>query len=176
VETSPLLAEFAAGRFAQDGLPNVVVARGSLAALPFGDESFDCVTLHGAVPTRAPGARSVAPRDVFSECRRVLRPGGRVYVAFDNPLWYGRLADAWRRGGRAIVRSARSAGFRDVERFYAFPTFSRPRVVVPGTRRAFYARETAEARGTIRRAARRATALVGLHAVLGPSVVIVARK
>lgn len=178
VEASALLADFAARRFAQDGLRNVVVSRGSAAALPFRDETFDCVTLHGAVPRVAHGPPAVTIRGVFSECRRVLRPGGRVYVAFANPVWYGRLVDAATRrySERTVVPSARAAGFRELERYYAFPTFERPRVLVPGTRCAFYARETVEARGTVRRAVRRATALVGLYAVLAPSVVIVARK
>jgi SAM-dependent methyltransferase len=178
VEASALRAEFAAHRFAQDGLRNLIVSRGSAAALPFRDEAFDCVTLHGAVPRAARGTQATMTRNVFSECRRVLRPGGRVYAAFDNPVWYGRLADAatWRDGDRAIVPSARAAGFRELERYYAFPSFDRPRALVPGTRRASYARETAEAPGTVRRAARRATALIGLYPLLAPSVVIIARK
>jgi SAM-dependent methyltransferase len=178
VEASALLAEFAARRFAQDGLRNLVVSRGSALALPFGDDAFDCVTLHGAVPTSAHGAPAALAGRVFSECRRVLRPRGRVYAAFRNPAWYGSLTDlaTWREGGRTIIPAARAAGFRDLERYYAFPTFDRPRVLVPGTRRASYARETVEARGTIKRVARRAAALVGLYPILAPSVVIVARK
>jgi SAM-dependent methyltransferase len=177
VEASTLLAEFAARRFAQDGLRNVLVSRASASALPFRDEAFDCLTVHGTIPTTPRGARTARARRAFSECRRVLRPGGRIYLAFHNPLWYGRLAAAtWREATRAMIPAARAAGFRDLERYYAFPAFDRPRVLVPGKRRAFYARETVEARGTVKRAARRAAALVGLYAVLAPSVVVVARK
>jgi SAM-dependent methyltransferase len=178
LEASALLAEFAAQRFAQDGLPNVTVSRGSAAALPFRDDAFDCMTLHGAIPRIDDGTRPAAVRAIFAECRRVLRPGGRVYIAFRNPVWYGRLADtaAWHDGERAIVPAARVAGFTELQRYYAFPTFDRPRVLVPATRRASYARETIEADGSIRRPARRAAALLGLYALLSPSVVIVARK
>jgi SAM-dependent methyltransferase len=169
LEPSAALAEFATRRFAQDRLGNVVVCRGAPAALPFRDESFDCVTLHGG----APPAR---PRSVLAECRRVLRQDGRIYVAFDNPLWYGRLARVTRGRGRRVVPSARAAGFREVECYYAFPTFDRPRVLVPATRRASFARETVEAPAGLRGTARRLATLAGLHAMLAPGVVVVARK
>jgi SAM-dependent methyltransferase len=170
LESSALLADFAERRFAQDGLDNVVVARGSATDLPFCEDAFDCVTVHGP-------AHEGLPR-ILEECRRVLRPGGRLYVAFENPAWYGRLRKRAERRGResAIVPAAKTAGFGQLSRFYAFPTFDRPRVIVPGTRRALYARETVEARGIIRRSIRRAAAYAGLYAILAPSVVIVARK
>jgi SAM-dependent methyltransferase len=179
LEASTPLAEFAARRFAQDGLGNILVSRGSAAELPFRDEAFDCITLHGVVPSTSRGARRAEARCIFTECRRVLRPGGRVYVAADNPLWYGRRlagASARSKAERAMIRAARGGGFPDLERFYAFPTFDRPRELVPATRRACYAREMVEASGTVRGAVRRATALVGLYTILAPAVVYIARK
>jgi SAM-dependent methyltransferase len=178
VESSPLLAEFAAKRFAQDRLDNVTVSRASASRLPFGDDAFDSVTLHGTMARLAKETGPSAAPPILAECRRVLRPGGRVYLSFDNPVWYGGFAArAGRRDlERTIVPSALLAGFRDVSRFYAFPSFDRPRAIVPGTRRAFSARETVEARGTIRRAARRAAALAGLYPVLAPSLLIIASK
>lgn len=170
VESSALLAEFAARRFAQDALASVTVVRGSAVRLPFPANMFDCVTLHG-LPDGTPSV-------VLTECRRVLRPGGRLYVAFENPAWYGRFAK--RGNGRAqrpaVVRAARAAGLRDLSHFYAFPSFNRPHVMVPGTRRASYARETVEADGGIKRVIRRSTAYVGLHTLLAPSAVLIASK
>jgi hypothetical protein len=75
-----------------------------------------------------------------------------------------------------MIRAARGGGFRDLQRYYAFPTFDRPRELVPATRRASYAREAMEASGTVRGAVRRATALVGLYTMLAPAVVLIARK
>jgi SAM-dependent methyltransferase len=178
VESSPLLAEFAARRFAQDRLPNVIVSRSSPLALPFRDGSFDCVTVHGATASGPTAAGARASERLLSECRRVLRPAGQVYLALENPVWYARLADRSRRGAgeHAIARSIRAAGFEQLARYYAFPTFDRPHVVVPATRRATLAREIVEARGNIRRAVRIATAFLGLFAVLSPSLIIVGRK
>jgi protein-L-isoaspartate O-methyltransferase len=67
VEPSALFAEFAARRFAQDGLRNLVVSRGSAAALPFRDAAFDCVTLHGGIPRLEQAVRAAILRKVFSE-------------------------------------------------------------------------------------------------------------
>jgi SAM-dependent methyltransferase len=178
VEESPLLAEFAAHRFAQDKLESIFVARAAAGALPFPDDAFDCVTLHGTFARGTKPLRAATARTVVAECRRVLRADGRLYVSFDNPNWYGRLTDArgWPAPERVIVPAIDAVGFRDPQRYYAFPTFDRPRELVPSTRSAAYARETIVARGTIRRALRRATAAAGLYALLAPSVVIVARK
>jgi SAM-dependent methyltransferase len=179
LEASTLFAEFAARRFAQDGLRNILVSQGSAAELPFPDEAFDCLTLHGVVPRASHSARRADAQRIFTECRRVLRPGGRIYVAAANPLWYGRRlvgASARSKDEQAMIRAARGGGFRDLERYYAFPTFDRPRELVPATRRASYARETVEASGTLRGAVRRATALVGLYTMLAPAVVFIARK
>jgi SAM-dependent methyltransferase len=178
LESSSLLGEFATRRFAQDELSNIIVARGSGTELPFRDESFDCVTVHGAAASVDARHRVAGTRQLLVECRRVLRAGGRAYLALENPVWYARLASRTKRRRRepAIAKMARAVGFRQLDRFYAFPTFDRPRVLVPGRRRAALAREIVEARGRIRRAVRVATAFVGLYTVLSPSVIIVARK
>jgi hypothetical protein len=116
--------------------------------------------------------------DVVKECRRVLRPGGRLYIAHDNPLWYGRLARpmSWRSPETAVAPAARTVGFHELDRLYIFPTFGRPIAIVPGARRAFCAREALEVSSRIRRAVRRAVAWCGLYPALAPSVAIVARK
>lgn len=56
------------------GLPNVTLLQGDLAALPIPDASLDVIVLI-SVLTELP-----RPVDALRECRRVLKPGGRVIV------------------------------------------------------------------------------------------------
>jgi SAM-dependent methyltransferase len=67
----------------------VAVVRGDAAALPFARASFDaCLAQEGFLHVRAKAR-------LLAECRRVLRPGGRL--AFTDWIARPRLADAERR-------------------------------------------------------------------------------
>jgi phosphatidylethanolamine/phosphatidyl-N-methylethanolamine N-methyltransferase len=72
--------------------------QGDSMALPFADESFDCVVLHLIV------AVVPEPRHCLAEAARVLKPGGRALL-FDKFL---------RREQRALVRRALSPLSRQV--------------------------------------------------------------
>jgi hypothetical protein len=56
--------------------------------------------------------------------RPLLAPGGRWVVALEKKGWIG-LA------GHAIVRRARRDGFETIETYYAYPSLSAPRILVP---------------------------------------------
>jgi len=64
--------------------PNVLFQQGDGLALPFSDETFDAVTIAFGLRNMADRARSLA------EMRRVLRPGGRLFVLeFSQPQpWF----------------------------------------------------------------------------------------
>ena len=79
---------------------NIAVARASPGALPYRDEAFDCVIWEGALQqwgttTRRSDLTAVLGR-VFGECRRVLRPGGCLYVSIAVAAWPGRPVGAGR--------------------------------------------------------------------------------
>jgi arsenite methyltransferase len=65
------------------GAANVELVEGDVERLPFADESFDVVISNGVIDL-------VPDKDaVFSELRRVLRPGGRIQIAdvtIQNPV------------------------------------------------------------------------------------------
>ncbi|PNY80942.1 class I SAM-dependent methyltransferase [Deinococcus koreensis] len=85
------------------GLGNVTLLQGDLAALPCPDASLDVVVLI-SVLTEVP-----RPVDALRECRRVLRPGGRVVIGeeFFGPEYV--------RAG-TVERWAREAGLRPLGR------------------------------------------------------------
>ena len=72
--------------FRQQGLPaELLVADGE--QLPFADGTFDLVYAHGVVQYTADGRRLV------SECRRVLRPGGRaIFQVYNRLSWLNALS------------------------------------------------------------------------------------
>jgi len=57
------------------GLSNLLFTRADGMALPFPDQAFDLVLSHAVIEHVADAARYLA------ECRRVLRPGGRMYLS-----------------------------------------------------------------------------------------------
>lgn len=82
-------AEIKKSAAASGSYANVTFRQGDGLALPLGDESFNAVTI-------AFGLRNLADRDRgLREMRRVLRPGGKLYVlefsqpyAWFRPLYY----------------------------------------------------------------------------------------
>lgn len=67
--------------------PGVAITHAEAESLPYGDDSFDAVTL-------AFGLRNMTDIDgCLSECLRVLRPGGRLHcLEFSTPAWWLRHA------------------------------------------------------------------------------------
>lgn len=59
----------------------IPLARFDAHELPFADRSFDVVEIHEAIYYMD------HPRQVFLECRRVLRPGGALLISSVNPTW-----------------------------------------------------------------------------------------
>lgn len=77
--------------------PNGAVTVGDLAALPFRDESFDVIVSRSVVE------HLEQPLAVFTELRRILRPGGRIVLATPNKYYYsclvaGLIPYAWKDG------------------------------------------------------------------------------
>lgn len=86
--------------------------RADVAALPFGDASFDAATAVYLLHVLAPADRATA----LGELRRVLRPGGRLVTvtpvlpgrALARPLW-------WALGELARLMPGRFAGLRPLD-------------------------------------------------------------
>lgn len=187
IAMSAEVAELTRVRSAEDGMDNVESAVADEPfALDYPDESFDCVTLHGTLEARDRGpftVESSRARDmrILREARRLLRPGGWLYVATSNPLWYGRVRHPFllARGVRVLHRASpafvAAAGFADVRTLYAFPTHERPQALIPATRSAALAFESIDERGQLGARVRRAAGWTPLYRALVPSLVYLAR-
>jgi demethylmenaquinone methyltransferase/2-methoxy-6-polyprenyl-1,4-benzoquinol methylase len=79
---APMIGEASAKKAARPGLcADVTFMQGDALAIPLPDASFDAVTI-------AFGIRNVADRSrCLSEIRRVLRPGGRLFVLEFSKPW-----------------------------------------------------------------------------------------
>ena len=75
IDITPAMVELAARHAALAGLDNIRVHEASIEQLPVPDASVDIVISNGAINLAASKER------VFSEVFRVLRPGGRLYIA-----------------------------------------------------------------------------------------------
>lgn len=72
--------------------PHVVFYQADSAALPFADQSFDCVITCSAFHYMR------NPERVLAECARLLAPGGRlILIDWTRDAWQGRVYDWFRR-------------------------------------------------------------------------------
>jgi SAM-dependent methyltransferase len=98
LDTARPLVEFARARFTEDRCANVACAQAGASALPYGTATFDCVVWDGALGRRVTGVATSDPATVLSavlaECRRVLRPGGCLYLGIATGPVPGRVLPA----------------------------------------------------------------------------------
>lgn len=88
MDLASLRARFTQIRAAQEKLDNLVVmVGGDSSHLPFEDGFFDAVLLNGVLEWTAvskEGPPWVAYRELLTEIRRVLCPGGSLYIGIEN--------------------------------------------------------------------------------------------
>jgi len=155
-------------RLTAQGYANVAPACATPLTLPYRDGTFDCVTLD----------EEYAGATLLEECRRILRPGGCLYVGLANPRWWGRAANG---GGGAqrvpgLKRQLARAGFSLVRVYCAEPSYEQPRCVIPLDRRAVLAYERLARGPSLHGRLRRALAWLGLGAVLYRSLIYLAYR
>jgi 2-polyprenyl-3-methyl-5-hydroxy-6-metoxy-1,4-benzoquinol methylase len=75
-------------RAEHEGLDNLVPVHANALELPLPPGSFDCVLLNGVLEWVGEWDPSRAPRDVqvgvLTTCRKLLKPGGMLYLAIEN--------------------------------------------------------------------------------------------
>ena len=80
-------------------LDNVATKVANALALPFDDESFDVVFCYGVVML-------IDRETAMAELKRVLRPGGKLYVCLNGPGWWQYLAIKHRKSNKPLARLA----------------------------------------------------------------------
>jgi hypothetical protein len=118
--------------------------------LPLPAGACDCITLNGVLERMMltkPSARRATLSRLFAECRRVLRPGGCLYVG-TGVVQVTPGTSRWRsliglRRPFIADRWLRRAGFKSMHSYYVDPCLDRAYVMVPATRRSLLARERA---------------------------------
>jgi len=189
VDASRPPLQFARARFSEDRSANVACAQAGAGALPYRNATFDCVVWNVAIGRGVSGVAlvdsPVVLAAVLTECRRVLRPGGCLYLGIatgpvpGSVLPAGRILSALVRMvvratmqvrrverlavARAIPRQLRAAGFARVQAFYIDPSFQQPWSIIPARRRAVLAYERLQMTSARRR---RWLAWLSLHPVL----------
>jgi len=147
--------------------------------LPYGDFTFDCVTIHGTWGEllRLAAAGGWSDLAMLRECRRVLRPGGFLYVAGNNPYYRRLFASAAGAGHHglsktmgAMRRAFLTAGFARVQGYYVSPSHRFPGIIIPSTYRAALEYERFSAGRSKQGHVRRILATLGLHRILHPSM------
>lgn len=73
-------------------IPNVEAAVGDLLSMSFGENMFDAIVMNNVIE------HLPAPHQVFRECQRILRPGGRLVMVTPNirSLGYRQYGQDWR--------------------------------------------------------------------------------
>lgn len=86
----------------RNSLPGAELVEGSVFQLPFGDGSFDAVTLFDVIEHLPRGSEAQA----LMEASRILRPGGRLYFSTPHASWvHTPLDPVWVLGHRHYRRS-----------------------------------------------------------------------
>lgn len=95
-DTNPYTLRFIQMRAEQSGLTNVSPVRIDPlddARLPFPDASFDVAIMNGVLEWVGAATEDLSPDEVQRRCleevRRVLKPGGTLYVGIENRYAYG---------------------------------------------------------------------------------------
>lgn len=102
LDLSPAMVAVARGAY-----PTLTFASGNLLALPFADASVDAIVSFYSIVNLTPDDCAVA----FGEFRRVLRPHGRVTLAFHIGSEEMRIENWWTRTPVSISISIRSTAF-----------------------------------------------------------------
>ena len=127
-------ARFIALRARQDRLANLYSVRAVLPFLRLGAEQFDGIVLNGVLEWVGVWQPSINPRtaqvEFLREMRRLLRPGGSVYLAIENRFGWPELRGAidhsglpytsllprflarWVVAGHSLYRSQANSGYR----------------------------------------------------------------
>lgn len=165
VDGSFLRMKFLKLRARHEGLSNVEPYVGDVFDLPFAPESFDLIAMNGVLEWVGLTDRFSDPREAQLEalriCRRLLKPGGTLYVGIENrfALSYVRaldhsglrytsymprfLADLYMRvrigrryqtytySARGYRKLMREAGFGAPDLHLVYPGYNVPRLLVP---------------------------------------------
>jgi len=189
-----------------EGYANVAPVCAAPVELPYRDAAFDCVAVDdvcaGALARAAGVAFPAIQNPLLEECRRILRPGGCLYVGIASGRWWGHVADpadrlgtvastspaarATRRRGshgsagkniksfRGLARHLRRAGFSRVRAYCVEPSYEQPLCIIPLDRRAILAYENWGRDASSHGRLRRSLAWLGLGGVLYPSLIYLA--
>jgi SAM-dependent methyltransferase len=189
-----------------EGYANVAPVCGAPVELPYRDAAFDCVAVDDGCAGALAHTTGIAFRAIqnalLEECRRILRPGGCLYVGIASAKWCGRPADPADRFGtvaatsaaaqatrrrashaprtktirtfRGLARHLRRAGFSRVRAYCVEPSYEQPLCIIPLDRRAILAYESWGREGSSHDRLRRSLAWLGLSDVLYPSLIYLA--
>ena len=90
--------EFMRLRFAQEGCRNITLIRTDIDLLPFPERSLDLIVLNGVLEWLPYNKKHLNPRNAqlhyLQALRRLLKPGGALYVGIENRMSYNFLAGA----------------------------------------------------------------------------------
>jgi len=139
------------------GYANVLPACAAATRLPYRDGVFDCVALDDV------GTQAASRYRVLPECRRILRPGGCLFMGTRS------------RGLRRLTRALTRAGFPVVRAFGAEPSWDAPRCMIPLKRAAILGYERWVRRSSpMRDVIRLMLARLGARRLLYRSVILLA--
>ena len=192
--------------FTAEGYANIAPVCATPLHLPYRDAAFDCVTVDGECTRALADAAGMAFRAIqhplLQECRRILRPGGCLYVGIASRRSWGHTADpADRLGGvarqppapraplgrarhgpaanhvasfRGLELHLRHAGFSRVRAYGVEPSYEQPLCIIPLDRRAILAYERRGREGSTHGRLRRSLGWLGLGGVLYPFLIYLA--
>ena len=146
---------------------------GTLATAPLAPRSFDCIALHDAL-TSVCGSRSEL-RECFAAAHVLLRPDGWLAATFPSPSMQSVRSRQWRPSSRAVSRMLRRTGFMEVRTLYVEHGLERPLTMLPARPNAVRAYETAAGMRPNTRGIRRVLATIGVHSILYPAFLVLAR-